>query len=38
MIEDEEKCPEGMIRVYLDHTGRFYEDYTPEEYDRLYNS
>jgi hypothetical protein len=35
--EDDEKCPEGMIRVYLDHTGRTYEDYTPEEYDKLYN-
>jgi hypothetical protein len=39
MIEEENsECPEGMIRVYTDHTGRFYEDYTPEEYERLYNT
>lgn len=28
----------GKIRVYTDHTGRFYEDVTPEEYELLYNS
>lgn len=28
----------GKIRVYEDHTGRWYRDDTPEEYERLYNS
>ena len=27
----------GKIRVYEDHTGRWYRDVTPEEYELLYN-
>jgi len=30
-----EELENGMIRVYEDHTGRFYKDYTHEEYDAM---
>lgn len=29
------KLKKNKIRVYTDHTGRFYEDYTREEYDAI---
>jgi hypothetical protein len=27
--------PDGWIRHYNDHTGRFYNDYSPEEWERI---
>lgn len=27
----------GYVRVFIDHTGRWYEDYTQEEYDKMMN-
>lgn len=27
----------GYVRVYTDHTGRWYQDYTQEEYDKIIN-
>lgn len=39
LLEDTEPPMDfGKIRVYTDHTGRFYEDVTPEEYELRYNS
>lgn len=32
MIYQKVRNEESKIRVYMDHTGRFYEDYTPEKY------
>jgi hypothetical protein len=28
--------PEGHYRVYSDHTGRWFEDFTPEEYNKVF--
>lgn len=33
-----DKLKNGKIRVYTDHTGRWYNDYTQEEYDAEFNS
>lgn len=31
------KVQEGFVRVYTDHTGRWYKDFTQEELDELAN-
>lgn len=35
MSSDEPPVPEGHVRVYTDHTGRWYEDIPQADYDRM---
>ena len=34
---EEEPVKDGYVRVYIDHTGRWYKDYTQEEFDKIIN-
>lgn len=37
-VDEEFPLKDGYIRVYEDHTGRWFKDYTQEEYDEEFNS
>ena len=37
-VDEEFPLKEGYTRVYEDHTGRWFKDYSPEEYEEAFNS